>query len=106
MDIALVHGISLAQVYESVNLVIDAVNTTSILDIKFPTDHTDQKKIAKGFEDVSDVGFNNCCGCIDGILIWTWRPSEKECEKVNCGQKKFFCGRKKNLALICKVYLM
>jgi hypothetical protein len=45
--------------------------------IEYPKSLIEQKAIAKGFEEKSDIGFSNCAGCIDGILIWTHKPSEK-----------------------------
>ena len=45
------------------------------------------------------MGFNNCAGCLDGILIWTHKPSKPELEKLGIGGKKFFCGRKMKIGL-------
>ena len=53
----------------------------------------------------SDVGFDNCVGCTDGILIWTNKPTEnilhnfKLTGKLFIGAKKCFCGRKKRFGL-------
>ena len=35
-----------------------------------------------------------CVGVIDGILIWTEKPTQADCEISSFGPKKFFCGRK------------
>ena len=61
--------------------------------------------IAKEFQKDSKAGFNNCVGCIDGLLIWICKPSNRECELCHCGAKKFFCSRKNkfglNLQAVC-----
>ena len=45
-------------------------------------------------------------GCIDGILIWTNKPSKLYLSSAKLGPKKFFCGRKKrfglNMQAICE----
>ncbi len=41
------------------------------------------------FAAVSGVGFPNCAGCIDGLLIWIERPSDKEAKRSGLGQKIF-----------------
>ena len=48
-DIAVMHGISVSQVYISVWRVVDAVNNTKSLDIKFPT-MDEQEYISTGFK--------------------------------------------------------
>jgi hypothetical protein len=57
------------------------------------------KKIAKGFEEKSEVGFSNCAICVDGLLIWTHKPSEKGVKKAGVGRKKFLCGQRVSLIL-------
>jgi hypothetical protein len=76
-------------------LVVEAINKTKELQIKFPTKHDDQQAIAEEFRQRSAIDFNNCGGCIDGLLIWINKPSCNELEKIRIGGKKFFCGRKK-----------
>ena len=78
---------------------MDAVNKTKQLDITFPTDHNEQKKIAERFSRKSKAGFDNCVGCIDGMLIWTHCPSQEDCNLCECGAKKFLCSRKKKFGL-------
>lgn len=95
LDISLVHGVSHSEVFKSVWLVVDAVHSTPDLDINFPTDHAEQRRIAREFQSKSDAGFDNCAGAIDGILIWIQKPTKDQCDLVQCGAKKFFCGRKK-----------
>ena len=98
-DISLVHGISVSQVYDSIWIVIDAINSCSDLSFEFPSCHTKQKALAEGFKGLSDAGFDTCVAAIDGILIWMDRPNKKDCEEAQCGPKKFFCGRKKKFGL-------
>ena len=51
-ELAVCHGISVKEVYRSVNRVIDGIHRSSVLDINFPTDHDDQEKLAEGFKDI------------------------------------------------------
>jgi hypothetical protein len=70
--------------------------------IEYSKSAAEQKKISKGFEKKSEVGFFNCAGCIDGILIWTHKPTEKYAAKAGVGRKKFVCGRKGKFGLNCQ----
>jgi hypothetical protein len=100
-DIGHTHGVNNnAVVMQSVWYVVDAVNTTKQLDIRFPTSHEEQQKIALGFKAKSRIGLDNCVGAIDGILIWIHKPSKVDLsENIGFGPKKFFCGRKKKFGL-------
>jgi hypothetical protein len=100
-DIALVHGVSHTEVFNSVWMVVDAVLSCEELKFSFPSDHKEQRAIAAGFKTRSQPGFDTCCCCgaIDGMLLWTERPSDNECMKAGCGAKKFFCGRKHKFGL-------
>jgi DDE superfamily endonuclease len=93
-DIALVHGISNTEVFQSVWMIVDAINECKELAFAFPEDHAKQKDIAEGFKRKSWVGFDNCVGAIDGLLVWTERFGDGECAWAGCGPRKFFCGRK------------
>jgi hypothetical protein len=98
-------GVSYTEVFNSVNVVIDAVNLTDSLKIQFPTDHATQNEIAEGFKAKSSAEFDSCVGCIDGLLVWMHKPTKKDCENAKVGQIKFLCGRKSkyglNLQAIC-----
>ena len=98
-DIALVHGISHTEVFNSVWKVVDAVNDCKVLDFSFPTDHGEQLSIAQKFLLNSKAGFACCVGAIDGMLIWIEKPTIRECTVAKCGPKKFFCGRKSKFGL-------
>ena len=104
-DLTLVFGMSYCEIFRSVDFVLDAINETESLQIKFPTDHEKQKSIAREFQAKSDVAFDNCVGCVDGMLVWIHMPSKKECDDIKVGQTKFICGRKSkfglNLQAIC-----
>jgi len=105
LDIMTSYGISKTEVHSSVDYVIQAVNDCDGIQIRFPTDHAEQMKIAAGFKALSDADLDNCVGPIDGMLVWTYKQSEEECKKSGVGSKKFFCGRKHkfglNLQAIC-----
>ena len=96
-DIAVVHGVGIRDVYRSVWIVVDAVHKCPDLAIKFPVNHDDQKHIAAEFKAISRAGFDNCVGAIDGMLIWTLKPTTVQAG--DAGPKKFFCGRKKKFGL-------
>lgn len=98
-DIAIAHGISHSDVFVSVWRVVDAANKCPELKIDFPADHSIQRSIAAGFESKSNAGFSSCCGAIDGILVWTEKPTPKACCLAQCGEKKFLCGRKSKFGL-------
>lgn len=108
-DISVVYGVSHSVVLESVDYVIDAVNssTSEWFKLEYPDDHDDQNDIAQGFKARSTAGFGNCPGCIDGMLVWIHKPSDAECEKTGVDSAKYFCGRKHkyglNLQAICDV---
>ena len=52
------------------------------------------KAMADEFSFRSKAGFDNCVGCIDGMLLWTEKTFCKECERVGVDSGKFYCGRK------------
>ena len=79
-------------------MIMDMINLCPSLAIKFPS-RLKQREFAEEFERKSSAGFNNCIGCIDGILVWTNKPSKLYLLAAKLGAKKFFCGRKKNYGL-------
>lgn len=104
-DIQAIFGISYSAVLESIECVVAAVNSCKCLDIKFPTSHDAQRTIADKFKKKSRVGFDCCVGCIDGMLIWTHKPTKSDCKEMKIGSAKFWCGRKNkygmNLQAVC-----
>jgi DDE superfamily endonuclease len=100
LDIALVHGVSHSEVFTSVWMIVDAVHNTPKFDIVFPKSHEEQRWLARAFQAVSKAGIDICVAATDGILIWIPKPTDHECDKMQCGPKKFFCGgRKKKFGL-------
>ena len=99
-DIMIAHGVCHSTVYNSINTVIDAINQCPELKIEYPRSHFIQRSIAAGFKNKSDVAFDNCAGAIDGMLIWTTKPVEKDCKQSNIGAKKFHCSRKGKYGLV------
>jgi hypothetical protein len=97
-DIGPVFGVSSNEVYRSVWRVVDAIHKNSSFDIEFPKDHDKQREIALGFKAKSKVNFDNCVGCIDGMLVWTNKPVET-LEDIGVGPAKFYCGRKNKFGL-------
>ena len=99
------HGIGYNDVYHSVWRITDAINLCPKLGITFPTCHEEQKNIVSKFKLKSTMGFENCVGCIDGVLIWTSKSSIISLLVAKLGCNKFFCGQKKcfglNMQAIC-----
>ena len=89
LDIACVYKVNRSVVYESVWSIVEVINHTTALDIKYPTQHAEQRAIANEFKAKSAVGFNNCAGCLDGLLIWTHKPSDVELKQLKIGGKKY-----------------
>lgn len=97
-DIASVHGVHVGEVLYSVWEVVDRVNSCKALKIMYPTSHEAQKEIAKGFEKKSWVGFRNCAGCIDGMLVWINKPSKLALVGTNIGEAKKIAVENANMA--------
>jgi len=96
------YGISHTDVMDSVWHVVHAVNDLPEFRIEYPSSVDEQRRIAADYERVSGVGFNNCAGAIDGVLIWMQKPSLREAKRVGVDQMKFFCGRKGKFGLNCQ----
>lgn len=101
-DLMVQYGLSYASVLYSVWLVVDAINGTADFHIRYPADHQLQRRIAAEFHEVSEAGFDNCAGAIDGVLIWIHKPSKKDADKSGIGIKKLYCGRKNKFGLNCQ----
>jgi hypothetical protein len=74
MDIALVHGVSNAEVFDSIWLVVDAINQHPELSINFPVSHDEQLQLANDFHSKNQAGFTRFMGAIDGLLVWIHKP--------------------------------
>lgn len=101
-DIMTTFGVSHTDTINSYWYVVDAVNQHPGFTISYPDDHDKQRSIAAGFAEVSSAGFGCCSGAVDGIMIWTHKPSMKDCFNVGCSPGKFLCGRKKKYGLNCQ----
>jgi hypothetical protein len=67
-------GVSHTSVFESVGIIVEAVNQMPAMKIEYPSNVNKQKKIARGFFITCKVKFD-CGACaIDGILIWMYKP--------------------------------
>ena len=98
VDMMVNYGVGFKDVFVSVWSVVMAVNRCTEFYISYPQSRVEQMKIADDFRAVSSVGFNNCAGAIDGVLIWTQMPSEEDAgDKM--GRKSFLCGRKGKFGL-------
>jgi hypothetical protein len=62
-------GIGFTNVFVSVWSVVMAVNRLSKFYISYPTSHKKQREIAASFCKASSIGFDNCAGAIDGMLV-------------------------------------
>jgi hypothetical protein len=101
-DLMAKYGVSHTSVFDSVWIVVEAIKNVREFDIEYPLSHDEQRRIAKEFKQESQAEFDNCAGAIDGILIWTHKPSEKECILSKVDQKKYLCGRKHKFGLNCQ----
>lgn len=97
-DIAVIYGVGYTEVFNSVDYIEDSVNQCPSLKMLYPENHEDQKKIVLGFKAKSDVDFDNCAGCVDGILIWTHQPTVND-EVAGVSPMKYYCGRKHKYGL-------
>lgn len=98
-DLITVYGVSLTAIETSIKAVVQAVNDHPDFAITFPLDHDKQREIADEFKSKSEASFDCCVGAIDGILVWTHKPTESDCEEAKCDQGKFWCGRKHKFGL-------
>ena len=79
--IMLSHGISHFSVDTSVWGVVDYFNYCEDLQFQFPASHDEQKEISSGFKHISGTFFDCVIECIDGMLIWTTKPSKKRAQR-------------------------
>jgi hypothetical protein len=105
-DLVGVYGISHTDVMDSVWHIVEAVNNYSKFAIEYPSSVEEQEEIVAGFQKASTVDFDICAGAIDGILIWTQKPTPAEVQRVGVGQKKSFVDESISLASIVKLWQM
>ena len=99
LDITISHGISKTDVYCSVWAIVHATNQCLYLQFRFPATAVECQEIAVDFMFRSKAGFDNCVGCIDGMLVLIEKPFPNECEKVGVDSGKFYCGQKAKFRL-------
>ena len=46
------------------------------------------------YKNVSTAENDNCTGCTDSLLIWTFKPNEKDTIFSEAGVKKFTVGER------------
>jgi hypothetical protein len=99
-DIMVNYGIGYTDVLVSVWSVVMALNRSPNFYICYPNLEIKQKEIAQEFFNASSVGFDNCAGAIDGLLIWTHMPSSNDKGAGDdIGRKSFLCARKNKFGL-------
>jgi hypothetical protein len=101
-DLAPLFGVGLSDTIRSIWLIVEAVHNTEEFNLVFPRDHDAQRELARQFSTRSQAGFQCCVGAVDGILIWTHKPSPRCCRESFCDSAKFFCGRKHKFGLNCQ----
>ena len=69
-DIMTTYQIGYVDTIMSVWYVVQSINSNPDFNISYPSNHEEQRAVAKGFQEVSVAGFDCCAGAIDGILIW------------------------------------
>ena len=88
-------------------MVINAINSCEDFNIVFPESEEEQQKLVDGFMMKSRVGFKNCVGAIDGILVWTDKPSISDLVSLCFRSTQFYCGHKSkhglNMQAVCDV---
>ncbi len=63
------YGLSYQDVLASVWIVMHKINTFKEFHTTYTSSVIEQEKNAQGFKSANTVGFDNCAGAIDGILI-------------------------------------
>ena len=89
---------SYSDIMSSVGIVIDAINKFPQIKISCPDLLMKQRSITTGFEP----GILNSARAVDGILIWMLKLCLKQVKKSGIDHKKFLCGKKHKLSLICQ----
>ena len=98
LDIMVSHGVSFTSIFTSLWGVMACVNKCPDLAFHFPT-HEEQREIAEEFRKKSGADFDCIIGAIDGLLIWTLKPTLKLCRMMQCGEAQFKCSRKDKFGL-------
>ena len=62
--------------------------------------------ISMEFSSRSKVGFTNCIGCMDGLLIWLEKPLKEQCNEVGVDSGKFSADERESSVSTFKEYVM
>ena len=95
------HAIGVTDFYLYIWAIVDATKRCPSLQFQFPTTISECQTTSTEFSPRNKAGFNNCIGCIDGLLIWLGKLSKK-CEQVGVDSGKFYCGCKGIFGLNCQ----
>ena len=79
------HKVCRTTVYDSLWIIVDVINQCNELEFHFPT--KEEQKICEGFKHKSGAGFDNVIGALDGMLVWTLKPSPESCSLLQIGEK-------------------
>ena len=106
LDITISHGIGKTDVYHSVCVVVHAMNRCTRLQVLFPTTVAVCKELAADFIFRSKAGFDNCVGCIDGMLLWMEKPFQRNVRRLVLTVVNFIVVKRENLDYTYKEYVM
>jgi hypothetical protein len=96
-------GVSHTEVFRSIWRVVDSVLACEQLAFEFLSDHGKQKALAAAFQRKNQPQFDCCVAAIDGMLLWTEKPSPGECEKEqDAVQNNSFVAGSTSADLTCK----
>ena len=99
LDIALVHSVSPTKLHCSTLRVVDAIRLDKSMNIKFPASCEKQRSTANDFKIISTAEFDNCAGYTDRLLIWIFKPNERDTMVSEVGIKKNTVGDSKVCAI-------
>ena len=101
LDITVSHGVGKTDLYCSIWAVIHATNVCTMLQFNFLTTNANPFPM----NSLTEAKLDLVIACIDGMLVWTEKPSKKECKEVGVDDGKFYCGQKGkcglNLQAVC-----
>lgn len=101
-DLSPLYGVGITDCRLSVWYVVQAIHSYPDFAISYPSNHDEQRAIARGFAAKSTAGFTCCAGAVDGILIWTHRPFEDDAKEAAIDAGKCYCPRKNKYGLNCQ----
>ena len=102
LDIGVVHDVSPSEVVFSTWRVENVIHLSKSMKINFPVSCEEQRRVENSFKNISPAEYDNFVGCIDGFLIWTFKPNEKGTIVSEVGVKNFTASERENLVETCK----